>query len=169
MTTAPEGIQPRVRVAVKMQPSVDAEGRAIFKATLPLGVLFEKSLDPARLEDARRALETSYRALITELQRIRAAMKARGALRYWEFGDAIARFEDEHASRVLFVEPLTAHLVRDVPFSETMVLLCRRFREKIPSAAALDPRLSFNRYYRAGFDPTRLAKTARRGRARRKK
>ena len=145
---------PRVRVAVKMQPSMDSDASESFRATLPMGVLFEQSLDSAQMEHERIALEEKYRALVVELRALRVAMKTGAVLRYWEFGDAITRFEQTQG--LLFVEPLTQHLVRDVRFSERMIQLCRRFREKIPRAAQVDSQFSFTRYYKFDFDLARI-------------
>jgi hypothetical protein len=152
-----------VRVAVKMQPAADADpaGRAQFKATLPMGVLFEKSLDRAQLEQERAALEENYRALVATLTQIRSTLKVGNTLRYWFFGDAIIQFEQQHAHGAMFVDKLSDHLARDVHFSRTMIDLCRRFRLKFPDPARIDPRISFRAYHRSGFDPARHVKKLR--------
>ena len=127
-----------------------------------MGVLFEKSLDGVNLENARIELEERYGALVASLRANRLAMKRGNVIAYWEFGDALQQFEQSQKVSILLVDGLVAHLVRDVPFSETMILLCRRFREKIREVARVDPHQSFTNYHRAGFDPVRLAATVRR-------
>lgn len=161
--------KPAVRVAVKIQRVQNENGRATFRATLPLGVLFEKALDPAQLEVERVALEQRYAALVTTLKAKRVEMKSGNVLRYWEFGDAIARFEQEANAGVVFVDNLTAHLARDVNFSTTMIDLCHRFRAHIPDPAQVDPHQSFTNYHRANFDLANVSPIVRRrGRPKRK-
>lgn len=145
-----------LRVAVKIQPARDASGGERFNATLPMGVLFEKSLDRGAIEQERAALQEKYGELVRSLRSKRVAMKAGNLASYWEFGDILWQFEQEQLNTMLFVEQLIAHLVRDVSFSETMILLCRRFRDKIPDSSQIDTRQTFTNYYRAGFDPARL-------------
>lgn len=158
-----------VRVAVHMQPQRDENGHAIFRAALPMGVWFEKSLDKQEIETARGELENAYAELITQLRAARAAMRGNNVMAYWEFGNVLVAFEDARKAGLLFVEQLTAHLVRDVEFSNTMILLCLRFRETFPDPSQIDPNQSFTNYHRAGFDPARLSPTIRRrGRPRKK-
>ncbi|MGB8647384.1 MAG: winged helix DNA-binding domain-containing protein [Anaerolineae bacterium] len=152
----------RVRIAAKMNRVTGADGQTTFKASLPMGVLFEKSLDPAQLDTERTALEERYHALVARLQEIRAQMKSGSVLSYWDFGDAVARFQAQERESVLFLEALTRHLERDIPFSETMIILCRRFRQKL-DRSQVDPAIPFTRYHRSGFDLDRLQARARQG------
>jgi hypothetical protein len=140
-----------------MQPQRDGNGQEHFRAALPMGILFEKALDRAEIERAASELESEYEALVARLREQRALTRKNGVLAYWRFGDALVMFEQEHKATLLFVDRLVEHIVRDVDFSETMVLLCRRFREKQPDMAKLDAQQSFTNYYRAGFDTERLA------------
>lgn len=151
-----------IRIAVNMQPQRDGNGNEQFRAALPMGVLFEKTLDRAEMDRAAAELEQEYAALVGQLRAHRAAMGRKDVLAYWRFGDALVAFENLHKTTILFVDRLVDHLVRDVDFSETMILLCRRFREAISDAQQVDPQQSFTNYHRAGFDPTRLATTVRR-------
>jgi len=158
-----------VRIAVHMQSARAEDGTRVFKAALPMGAFFVQGLDKQEIETARGELENAYAELIVQLRAARAAMRGNNVIAYWQFGDALVAFEDAHQAGLLFVEQLTIHLVRDVEFSETMILLCRRFRETFPDSSKIDPNQSFTNYHRAGFDPARLSPTIRRrGRPRKK-
>ncbi len=151
-----------IRVAVKIQRITDADGRETLKATLPVGVLFEKSFDPPQLEAERVALERKYVSLIETLKAKRAEMKTGNVLRYWEFGDAIARFEQDENSALLFVEKLNEHLSRDVGLSIARLWACKTLRGRISDPSRVDPAQNITNYQRANFDPARLPRIARR-------
>ncbi|MBI4672579.1 MAG: hypothetical protein HY741_13050 [Chloroflexi bacterium] len=151
-----------LRIAVNMQPARDDTGALKFKATLPMGVLFEKSLDKQQVERERVALGEAYAELVAQLRTHRAAMNTHNVMAYWQFGDALLAFENHYKTSLLFVDRLIDHLTRDVDFSITMILLCRRFREAFPDPNRVDPKQSFTNYQRAGFDPARLSPIVRR-------
>lgn len=151
-----------IRVAVHMQPTRDENGAVHFKAALPVGALFERALDKQQVERARAELENAYAELIARLRLQRAAMRPENVMAYWLFGDALVTFENAHKTSLLFVDHLNDHLVRDVEFSNSMIILCRRFRETFPDPAQVDPRQSFTNYQRARFDPARLSPIVRR-------
>lgn len=144
-----------IRIAAHMQPARDENGALSFKAALPMGALLDKSLDRQTVEQARAALEEKYRALVENLRAMRPHLQDGNVLRYWLFGDAIITFETQTARALVFVDPLSDHLARDVGYSKTMIDLCRRFRRKFPDPDAIDPQISFNAYHRSGFDPQR--------------
>lgn len=146
-----------VRIAVHMQPVRDENGALSFKAALPMGALLEKTLDKQEVEHAVTALQQNYRALVENLRAMRPQLQGGNVLRYWRFGDAIMTFESQTARTLVFVDPLSDHLARDVEYSKTMIDLCRRFRRKFPDPDAIDPQLSFDAYHRNGFDPQRAA------------
>jgi hypothetical protein len=161
--------KPPLRVAVKIERMTGANGLETFKATLPMGVLFEKSLDRARLEAEQRALEERYRTLLEDLQLIRAAMRSGNVLRYWEFGDAVARFAAENDSGILFLEKINQHLERDLGMSLGRLWVCETFRKRFPDRSKIDPERSITNYQRANFDPQHLPQyTHRRGRIRKR-
>lgn len=146
-----------IRIAVNMQPATDGAGEKTWKAALPLGVLFEKSLDTAEVEQARLELESKYHALVFALRVLRPQLKAANVQRKWEFGNLIVNFENETSDTLLFVDRLSDDLARDVDYSKTMIDLCRRFRRKVTDAHMLDPQISFSAYHRSGFNPVRAA------------
>lgn len=146
---------PAIRIAVNMQPQRDETGQVLYRAALPMGVWFEESLDKAELETARVELEEKYRALVQELCALLPHLKDGNVLRYWMFGSVIIEFEAQTAHTLLFVDKLSAHLAREVGYSKTMIDLCRRFRQKFPDPAQIDPTLSFAAYHRNGFDTAR--------------
>jgi hypothetical protein len=146
-----------VRVAVQMQPLRDESGSEQFKAALPMGVLFEKSLDREQMKRERAALEENYRALVTTLRRLRTGLGSGDLFAYWNIGDAIAQFHAERAGQILFVENLNRHLQRDVPLSAGRLWVCEMFRRKFPDRSQIDPRQSITNYQRANFDAARLA------------
>jgi hypothetical protein len=148
---------PNLRIAVNMQPQRDASGQEFFRATLPMGVLFERTLDKQEVERARAALEGDYRALVENLRATRGHLRDGNVLRYWMLGDAIVAFETQTARALVFVDKLSDHLARDVNYSRTMIDLCRRFRIKLPDKSQIDPQLSFDADHRSGFDPKRAA------------
>src|SRR5437867_430031 len=113
-------MKPPVRIAVNIQPVQDASGNASFKAALPMGVLFEKSLDAMHVERARADLEQKYSALVETLRGMRPHLKDGNILRYWMFGDLVIAFENETANALVFVDKLSDHLARDVEYSKTM-------------------------------------------------
>jgi hypothetical protein len=92
------------------------------------------------------------------LRELRPTLHAGNVLRYWFFGDAVLQFE--RGQGALFVDKLSDHLERDVHYSKTMIDLCRRFRQKFSDPAQINPRLTFSQYHRAGFNPSRLTKSA---------
>jgi len=141
-----------IRIAVNMRPTRADDGAIKFRAALPMGALLEKSLDKNEVERAGAALEENYRALVETLREMLPHLKDGNVLRYWMFGDVIIEFETQTARTLVFVDKLSAHLARDVGYSKTMIDLCRRFRQKFPDAARLDPALSFDAYHRNGFD-----------------
>lgn len=151
-----------LRVAVNMQP-VDEPGQApTFHATLPMAILFEKSLDPAEIEQERNSLQEKYTELVTNLRQRRQAFKHKRALDSWLFGDAIVTFEQSTSDTLLFIDHLTEHLARDVGYGKTMIDLCRRFRLHLPNESQIDPTLSFDAYHRSGFHPERTVASTRR-------
>lgn len=141
-----------IRIAVNMRPTRADDGAIKFRAALPMGALLEKSLDKNELERAGAALEENYHALVDNLRALLPHVKDGNVLRYWMFGDVIIEFETQTARTLVFVDKLSAHLARDVGYSQTMIDLCRRFRQKFPDAARLDLTLSFDAYHRNGFD-----------------
>jgi len=141
-----------IRIAVNMRPTRADDGAMKFRAALPMGALLEKSLDKNELERAGAALEENYSALVETLREMLHHLKDGNVLRYWMFGDVIIEFETQTAHTLVFVDKLSAHLARDVGYSQTMIDLCRRFRQKFPDAARLDLTLSFDAYHRNGFD-----------------
>lgn len=145
-----------IRVAVHMQPQRDENGHTLFRAALPMGVWFEKSLDKQELETARVALEENYRALVESLRAMRPTLKEGNTLQNWMFGDEIVRFEQETARTLLFVDKLSDNLARDVEYSKTMIDLCRRFRIKLADRHLVDPHIPFHIYHRNGFDLQRI-------------
>ncbi len=146
-----------IRVAVHMQPQRDENGHTIFRAALPMGVWFEKSLDKNAVEQARAELEEKYRALVESLRAMLPSLKDGNVLRYWMFGDVVNEFELQTADTLVLIDKLSDHLARDVGYSKTMIDLCRRFRHKFSDASQIDPTLSFDAYHRNGFDPKRAA------------
>lgn len=151
-----------LRIAVKVQPAQDAAGRVTYHATLPMAVLFEKSIDPEQIELERIGLQEKYRLLVETLRRIRPTLKKRHALDSWLFGDAIVAFEQDTSETLLFVDHLTEHLARDIEYGKAMIDLCRRFRLRLPDQTQIDPTLPFDAYHRSGFDPQRATEFARR-------
>jgi len=150
-----------IRIAVHMQPARAENGARVFKAALPMGVWFEKSLDKQEIESARNALEEQYHALVENLRARLSRLKDGNVLQYWMFGDAVNEFESQNAHALVFVDKLSDHLARDLGYSKTMIDLCRRFRHKFPDAAQIDPALSFAAYHRNGFDAQRAAASRR--------
>lgn len=146
-----------VRVAVHMQPQRDENGHAIFRAALPMGVWFEKSLDKQEIETARGELEETYRALVETLRAMLPHLKDGNVLRYWMLGDVVNEFETQNAHALIFVDKLSEHLARDVGYSKTMIDLCRRFRHKFSDVSQIDPTIPFDAYHRNSFDPKRAA------------
>lgn len=144
-----------IRIAVNMQPATDGANPPQFKAALPMGVLFEKSLDAAELERERTVLEEKYSALVETLRSMRPQLKEANVDRNWAFGDAIVTFEQETSDALLFVDKLTDNLARDLNYSKSMIDLCRRFRLKVPDSKLIDPKVSFAAYHRSGFDVQR--------------
>lgn len=156
-----------IRIAVHMQPTGEPPSASKFQAALPMGAFFEKSLDKQEIERARVELEQAYAELVSALRTQRAAMRTRNVMAYWHFGDLLVAFEQAHQTSLLFIEHLNEHLIRDVEFSNTMIILCRRFRLAFPDPTHIDSRQSFTNYQRAGFDSAQLASTVRqRGRPR---
>ncbi len=146
-----------IRIAVNMQAQRDENGHMIFRAALPMGVWFEKSLDKDEVERARSALEENYRALVTRLRAMLPHLHEGNVLRYWMFGDVVNEFELQTADTLVFVDKLSDHLARDVGYSKTMIDLCRRFRHKFSDVSQIDLTLSFDAYHRNSFDPKRAA------------
>lgn len=144
-----------VRIAVNMQPVADGANPPQFKAALPMGVLFEKSLDAAELERERMLLQEKYRVLVETLRAMRPLLKEANVHRNWAFGDAIVTFEQETSDALLFVDKLTGDLARDLNYSKSMIDLCRRFRLKFTDSTTIDPKISFAAYHRSGFDVQR--------------
>ncbi len=147
-----------IRIAVNMLPTRDANGALKFQAALPVSALFEKSLDKQEVERERAALEEKYRVLVEALRAMLPHLKDGNVLRYWMFGDAVSEFETQTARTLIFVDKLSAHLARDVGYSQTMIDLCRRFRHKFSDASQIDPTLPFAAYHRNGFDTARARK-----------
>lgn len=147
-----------VRIAVQIVPVSPADGQPQFRASLPMGVLFEKELDQTALERARALLEQEYGALVATLRAMRPALRGGTVLPYWRFGDVIIQFEERARGAFLFVDKLSDHLARDIEYSKTMIDLCRRLRIKFPDASQLDPMVSFRAYHRSGFDLERAAR-----------
>lgn len=145
-------MSPSIRVAVNMQLQRDENGHVIFRAALPMGVWFEKSLDKHELETARGELEQNYRALVETLRELLPRQHSGDVMRYWRLGDAITEFENGTANALVFVDKLSEHLARDVEYSRTMLDLARRFRQNFPDAAQVDQKISFDAYHRSGFD-----------------
>jgi hypothetical protein len=151
-----------VRVGVKVNRVPDVDGRETLRATLPLGALLEKSLDPAQLEAERLALEERYRALIARLEQLRTEMRSGGLLKYWEFGDAIAYFVAENEAGLVFLDKLNEHLERDLGMSSAGLWRCETLRKRFPDPSRLDATRSITDYQRANFDPERLNRSSRR-------
>lgn len=145
----------KIRIAVRMQPVNDPADTVQFKAAVPMGVLFEKSLDPVQVENERSVLEEKYRILVETLRAMRPALRERNVLKNWMFGDVIFKFEQETGDTLMFIENLSADLARDVNYSKTMIDLCRRLRKHFADSTQLDLALSFDEYHRNGFDPAR--------------
>lgn len=141
-----------IRIAANMQPQRDENGHVLFRAALPMGAFFEKSLDKAQVENARDGLEEQYRALVERVRALLPYDQPGNVMRYWNVGDAITEFENETATALVFVDRLTEHLARDLGYSRTMLDLSRRFRRKFPDPARVDPKISFDAYHRSGFD-----------------
>lgn len=142
-----------LRIAVKMQPVTDGAGGIAFTATLPMAVIFEKSIDPAQVEQERLILQQQYRQLVETLRALRPKFKRGKAIDSWLCGDAIVAFEQDTFDTLLFVDHLTEHLARDVEYGKAMLDLCRRFRLHLPDKTQIDPSLPFGAYHRTGFDP----------------
>lgn len=142
-----------LRIAVNMHPVPDGAGGTAFTATLPMAVIFEKSLDSAQVDQERLTLQQKYRQLVETLRDLRPKFKRRKAIDSWLCGDAIVAFERDTLDTLLFVDHLTLHLARDVEYGKAMLDLCRRFRLHLPDQSQIDPALPFDAYYRTGFDP----------------
>lgn len=142
-----------------MQSQTDAQGHTVFRAALPMGLLFERTLDAGQVEQARAGLEGKYLALVESLRTQRVHMKDGNVLRYWQFGDTIAAFETDTANALVFVDKLSTQLARDVGYSKSMIDLCRRLKAHFPDVMQLDPQVPFDEYHRHRFDPS-LARAA---------
>ncbi len=145
-----------IRIAVNMQPVTDAAGGLSFRAAVPMGVLFEKAINQAEVEQERITLEGKYTELVHALRALRPTLH-RNVRRNWELGNLIVTFEHETSDTLLFIDKLSDDLARDVNYSKTMLDLNRRFRLKLPDSNLLDPQISFSAYHRNGFNPIRSA------------
>ncbi|MEO0114025.1 MAG: hypothetical protein ABIK93_00940 [candidate division WOR-3 bacterium] len=141
-----------LKVAIKIQKVKKPDGTETLKATVPMGIMFEKTFNGKLLEEELGKFEKKYFSLVESLKdilkSIRSKTQKNKVLLYWNFGDKIYNFERATDKETFFLENVTKHLVRDVGVSDKMIRRCRRFRTLYPNAVDIDKERSFDSYVR---------------------
>ncbi|MFW6118578.1 MAG: hypothetical protein ACOC6R_03695 [Chloroflexota bacterium] len=138
------------KIAVQIKLVKDPNGNKSLKATAPMSSVFRKDFDARWLNEELQRCEDKYLRLVDNLKSILNLIKARErkgkVLLYWMFGDEIHEFTERNKDGTLFVENLTAHLIRDIGASEKMIHRCKKFRSRYPDINNVNLGRSFNNY-----------------------
>jgi len=139
-----------IRIGIQVKKAKNSEGKEIFKASVPMRLVFEKDFDAEWLKNQLKRFEGKYVKLVADLKNISKRIKStRGkgrVLLYWKFGDEAFKFIERNENGLLFLENMTRQLVRDVGVSDKMLARCRKFRLLYPSVKSVDPNRSFDSY-----------------------
>lgn len=139
-----------IRIAVQVKKTKNSEGKEIFKASVPMSLVFEKDFDAEWLKTELKKFEKEYTNLLTNLKNILKQIKStRGkgkVLLYWKFGDEALKLIKRNENEALFLENVTRHLVQDMEVSDKILTRCRKFRLRYPDISKVDPNRSFDSY-----------------------
>jgi len=139
-----------IKIAVQVRKVKDPAGKEALKATMPIRLIFENDFDAKGLKEELNKFEDKYLKLVDILTSILKLIKSRErkgkVLLYWILGDEIHHFTEENKAGALFLENLTAHLVRDTGVSEKMLNRCKKFRVRYPEIFHVDLARSFDSY-----------------------
>jgi len=154
-------VKGKVMIPVQIKRVKDPNGREALRATVPINITLQKDFDAKWLGEELVKFERRYFYLISclkcLLEWLRSnTQKDRRVLLYWEFGNKIVDFIEQHKNTTLFVENLTKSLIRDVEVSDKIIMRCKRFRLLYSDVTKIDPNRSFDSYvatFECGYIP----------------
>lgn len=139
-----------IRIAVQIKQVKNSEGNETLKASVPMRLIFEEDFDVEWLNIELKKFEEKYSGLVDSLKHIRnlinSGRRENKVLLYWRFGNEVLTFINENQNSALFLDNVTAHLIRDTGASEKLINRCRRFRLLYPDISKIDPSRSFDSY-----------------------
>jgi len=144
-------VNEKLKIYVQIKKIEQPDGKELYKATVPLNLIFEKEFDAKSLEKEISNIEKNYSRLITNLKALLARIHNKNekdgrVLFYWKFGDEIINFINHVNEKSFHIEKLTDILMRDVGASIKFITRCERFKLLYPDVKMIDPKRSFWSY-----------------------
>jgi hypothetical protein len=139
-----------IRIGIRIQKATDSQGKEVWKASVPMRLVFEEDFDAGWLKDELQQFEEKYIRFIKSLRDILKQIKStRGngrTMLYWKLGDEIYGLMEQNKNGTLFLENIDKHLARDLGVSDRTLRRCIKFSLLYPDSSKIEPDRSFNSY-----------------------